>query len=183
MYDCLGFAAEKGVFFSVDISQDLYGGPGARIPKDCMISFMKMPGGKELLQLRWSAISAMATSQSRRLLATVGYETDTYVYLWDIVKYKQIGRLPRQDKGRPIMAFGFDDRILACAENNNAVIFWNLEKKQVIGELVSKEHHNASNPIMSMVFSRSGDLLITGTRNGSVYFWDVKDYLKERAGR
>jgi WD40 repeat protein len=178
-FDYFSFTAERSIFLTLDISNDGFV-PNGRIPKECSLYFSQLPSGKEHLRLRSSAVSSLAVSQSRSILATVGYKEDTDVQIRDIVKHKHLGKLPRGAKGSPMMAFGLDDKVLACAEPDQTVVFWDLNKTKLIGIVKDAKYFSEKNPIRGLVFTPDGKLLITATEDGVVNFWEVKAYLEKR---
>lgn len=76
------------------------------------------------------------------------------------------------------LAFSPDGRILAMGGMDKVVRLWHLATGKEVGQLTGHQ-----DTILSVVFSRSGDTLVSGSRDQTARCWKVSDFLKAGAAQ
>ena len=147
---------------------------------------------KELTVLQGHAgsINAVAFSPDGQTLASGG--KDGKIKLWDISKPRESGKrepvlLGEHISSVNVVAFSPDKRTLASG-GEDKVLLWDIQTGQKIDPinhyieeykeaeiydfsgLIEMKHKTA---ILSLVFSSSGQKLISGDDSGSILFWDL----------
>ena len=76
------------------------------------------------------------------------------------------------------LVFSRNDKLLAAADENGDVQLWDVEHQRPVGGVLKNGSLAASNLLVTgqlsnVAFSRDGRILATGSKDGSVSFWDV----------
>jgi WD40 repeat protein len=120
---------------------------------------------------RWShlrATAALAVSPDRKLLASVGGETeDRAIHLWDVTTGKELHTLKGHQRGVTSLAFSPDGKTLASGNPFEQHRLWDVAAGKLLHEFEEGEGG------LGLAFSPDGKLLATGSMNGAVRLWEV----------
>ena len=77
--------------------------------------------------------------------------------------------VPLQDQSVMSIAFSPDGKILAAGNDDSTIVFWDVVKRQPIGQPLRR--HTGS--VTKVVFSPNGKILASGSTDGTIRLWDV----------
>lgn len=97
--------------------------------------------------------------------------------LWDLQEGKHLYSLTAGEK---IHSICFSpNRYWLCASTNNNILVWDLESKEIIDKIETKDNENekknGSSFCISMIWSPDGSGLFTGYIGGQLKFWKLNN--------
>lgn len=114
-----------------------------------------------------SHVEMLACSVDRRYLASAG--SDRVVRLWDFPEGRPIHRLTGHQMTVAAVAFSPDGRWLASGSVDRSVIVWDCASgRQLAGTTLL-------DPVQSVAFSTSGQMLMVGDRAGSLHRFRLRE--------
>ncbi|CAE6422052.1 unnamed protein product [Rhizoctonia solani] len=99
--------------------------------------------------------------------------SDGIIFVWDSQKTEVIATLVHDnvpDKWISSVAFSPDDNFIASSANHT-IRLWNLST----GDLVGGPYEGHCELVWSVAFSPSGTHIVSGSHDGTIRFWDIKD--------
>lgn len=117
--------------------------------------------------IRWA--ENMAFSLDGRTIAAP--EGPGKIGLWDVQTVRRIGDLfdLGTKAGIGIMAFSPDGKLLASVAGDNEIRLSDIETRKVIAQ-TREAHHNVT---LALSFIGEGKVLVTGSYDNTIRFWDV----------
>jgi len=97
---------------------------------------------------------------------------DKVAMLWDVNDGKHLYSL---DANSPINAMCFSPKnYWLCAATDNSIKIWDLENKQILDELTTKEAPKSGIPwCVSLQWSADGNSLYAGSTDGNIYVYEI----------
>jgi WD40 repeat protein len=108
--------------------------------------------------------------------AVVSSPTEAYVLIWDAKTGKGHKRFPTRS-GHVAFAFSPDSRWIAIGGSKPEVALYDAES----GKLVH-DFENVGQRVLSIAFSPNGNMLATGSRDGTISVWDMAVMKKDPTG-
>jgi len=118
-------------------------------------------------------VQSIAISPDSSICASGGQDGD--VMLWDLQEGKHLYSL---DSGGKIHCICFSpNRYWLCASTDNSIIVWDLESKEIIEMIDTKdngfEKSNKNSCCVSMIWNNDGLSLFTGHQGGQIKLWKL----------
>ena len=125
----------------------------------------------ELIQGHANLVDSISLSIDNRFVATASYDGSVLLYEYGnpiaIATFRNSTWLASiEERG---MAFNSDNKLFAYGDGGGGITVYDLVSKQQFGEKL-KGH---SGDILSLAFSRNGNLLAAGGQDGKVTLWDL----------
>lgn len=160
---------QTGTALSIAFSPD--GKLLATSPDRYAVDIYRLLDGVRLQTLRTSftgAVNCLAFSPDGSRLATGHYDGE--IRLWNPLTGELLSVL-RTDSVVASLAFNQDGTILASGQGvtANSLILWDVEIAQPLRTLEMHPH-----PIVSLAFSPDGSTLVSGSYDGTIWFWGVR---------
>ena len=120
-------------------------------------------------------VEAITISPDSSLCASGGQSGE--VMLWDLLEGKHLYSLVAGEK---IHSICFSpNRYWLCASTSNNILVWDLESKEIIDRIETRDVENEKKTdnsfCISMIWSRDGSGLFTGFKGGQIKFWKLNN--------
>ena len=107
---------------------------------------------------------------NQRIGMASGWRWDS-IYIWDLGSNKLQCELRGHESFVTDLVFHpTNPEIVASCSNDQTIRIWNWKEEKLLRRLIGH-----TNDIETLAFTRTGERLISGSKDGRIMFWDVKD--------
>ncbi len=142
---------------------------------DQQIRVWKWPEGKLIreIQAHNGTVTALAASSTGQVVASYG--ADRTIRIWNYVSGKLLSEIPTAEFGTlTALAVHPNEQVVIAGSDLGEVMFWSLSTGKLLPPKQLKEH-NAR--VTALIFSPTGETLISAGFDGTICLWNLETFL------